>query len=101
MRQRRLVTVGDLIVYELRSIDGLATVADVMELMRQYGVSPLAVNRRDNTDEVGLISVSDIVRDVIGPNRLPERMNVYEIMSKSVVIPPRTCSLRRAPVGAV
>jgi len=76
-------------VHELRSVDGLATVADAMELMRRHGVNSLAVNRRDDTDEVGLVSVSDIAREVTGPNRSPERVNVYEIMSKPVVtVPP-------------
>ena len=89
MSQRRLVTVGDLMVHELRSIDGLATVAEAMDLMRQHRVNALAVNRRDDTDEVGLVSVSDIARDVIGPNRSAERVSVYEIMSKPVVtLPP-------------
>ncbi len=89
MNQRRLVTVGDLMVSELYSVDGLATVADAMAIMRQQGVNSLAVNRRDDTDEVGLVSVSDIARGVIGPNRSPERVNVYEIMSKPVVtLPP-------------
>ena len=89
MSRMRPVTVGDLMVSELYSIDGLATVADAMELMRRHGVNALAVNRRDDTDEVGLVSVSDIARDVIGPDRSPERVNVYEIMSKPVVtLPP-------------
>ena len=89
MSRRRLVTVGDLMVSELYSIDGLATVADAMAVMRQHGVNALAVNRRDDSDEVGLVSVTDIARDVIGPNRSPERVNVYEIMSKPVVtLPP-------------
>ena len=85
MSRRSLATVGDLMVHELRSVDGLATVADAMELMRRHGVNSLAVNRRDDTDEVGLVSVSDIAREVTGPNRSPERVNVYEIMSKPVV----------------
>ena len=89
MSRRRLVTVGDLMVSELYSIDGLATVADAMAVMRQHGVNALAVNRRDGADEVGLVSVSDIAREVIGPDRSPERVNVYEIMSKPVVtLPP-------------
>ncbi len=89
MSRRMTATVGDLMVRELRSIDGLATVADAMELMRRHGVNSLAVNRRDDADEVGLVSVSDIAREVTGPNRSPERVNVYEIMSKPVVtVPP-------------
>ncbi len=53
MSWRQLVTVGDLMVNELRSIDGLATVTGAMEMMRLHGVNSLVVNRRDDTDEVG------------------------------------------------
>ena len=40
---------------------------------------------------MGLVSVSDIAREVIAPNRSPERVNVYEIMSKpALTLPPDT-----------
>lgn len=83
------IRVSDVMTPELHSIDGLATVADAMALMRRHGVEALAVNRRDETDEVGLILVSDVAREVIARNRSPERVNVYEIMSKPVLtLPP-------------
>ena len=71
------------------SIDGVATVAEAMALMRRHDVDALAVNRRDETDEVGLLLVSDIARHVIAPHRAPERVNVYEVMSKpALTLPP-------------
>ena len=83
------VRVGDVMTPELHSIDGVATVADAMELMKRHGVEALVVNRRDETDEVGLVVVSDVAREVIARNRSPERVNVYEIMSKPVLtLPP-------------
>ena len=81
MSQRRLYRVGDLMT-QAHGIDGLATVAEAMSLMRQHDVDSLTVNRRDDTDEVGLVVVSDIARHVIAVNRSPDRVNVYEIMSK-------------------
>ena len=83
------VRVGDVMTPELHSIDGLATVADAMALMQRHGVEALVVNRRDETDEVGLVLVSDVAREVIARNRSPDRVNVYEIMSKPVLtLPP-------------
>ena len=83
------VRVGDVMNPELHSIDGLATVSDAMALMKRHGVEALAVNRRDETDEVGLILVSDVAREVVARNRSPDRVNVYEIMSKPVLtLPP-------------
>ena len=88
--------VGDLMTSELHSIDGLATVAEAMELMRQHSVNSLAVSRRDDTDEVGLVLVSDIARDVIARDRSPERVNIYEIMSKPVLTLPVDMAARNA-----
>ena len=83
------VRVGDVMTPELHSIDGLATVSDAMALMKRHGVEALAVNRRDETDEVGLVLVSDVAREVVARNRSPDRVNVYEIMSKPVLtLPP-------------
>ena len=64
--------------------------------MRETGVSSLAVERRDDTDEYGLLVVSDIAREVITENRAPERVNVYEIMSKPVVTLPVDMKIRYA-----
>ena len=81
--------VSDVMVTEIISISGLATVSDAMALMRQHNVNSLVVDRRDEDDEIGLVSVSDIARRVIAPNRSPDRVNVYEIMSKPVwTVPP-------------
>ena len=82
MSERRARRVADVMVATLHSIDGLATVAEAMDLMRERNVNSLAVNRRDDTDELGLLSVSDIAREVIALNRAPDRVNVYEIMAK-------------------
>ena len=89
MNAQNPVRVEDVMAPELYSIDGLATVADAMALMKRHAVDALVVNRRDETDEVGLILASDVAREVIARNRSPERVNVYEIMSKPVLtLPP-------------
>ena len=89
MSAKRELRVGDVMVTEIISINGLATVSDAMALMRRHNVSSLVVNRRDQDDECGLVLVSDIARHVIAPNRSPDRVNVYEIMSKPIwTVPP-------------
>ncbi len=90
------VRVRDLMVEELHTIDGLATVADAMALMRRHRVSSLVVDRRTEDDELGLIVVADIARDVIADNRAPERVNVYEIMSKPLLTVPEDMLTRYA-----
>jgi predicted transcriptional regulator len=80
-----IVRVGDVMTTKLRRIDRTATVAEAIESMRAAGVSSLVVERRDADDEFGLVVVTDIARDVIAKNRPPERVNVYEVMSKPVI----------------
>ena len=88
--------VRDLMVEELHTIDGLATVADAMVLMKRHGVSSLVVNRRNEDDELGLVVVADLARGVIADNRAPERVNVYEVMSKPLLTLPEDMLARYA-----
>ena len=88
--------VRDLMVEELHTIDGLATVADAMVLMKRHGVSSLVVNRRNEDDELGLVVVADLARGVIADNRAPERVNVYEVMSKPLLTLPEEMLARYA-----
>jgi len=66
-------------------IDGLATVADAVALMTEKSVSSLIIDRRDDGDEYGLVVMADIADKVIAPDRAPDRVDVYEIMSKPVL----------------
>ena len=96
MSERRPIRVGDFMFSELHTVEGLATVAEAMALMKRHGVSSLAVNRRDEDDEFGIVVVSDIAREVIAKNRAPERVHVYEVMSKPVLTLPADMQARYA-----
>ncbi len=85
MNARRILRVSDVMRTEVHTVDGLATVSEAMALMRRHRVSSLVVPRRDDDDEFGLILVSDIAGRVIAENRSPERVNVYEAMSKPLL----------------
>ena len=65
--------------------DGLMTVSSALEMMREKGITKVIINRRDNSDEFGMVKLSDIAKKVIGKDRAPERVNLYEIMSKPVI----------------
>ena len=66
-------------------IHGMATVHEALVLMRENNVYSLVVERRRPGDEYGMVVVSDIANKVIVNNRSPDRVNVYEIMSKPVL----------------
>ena len=85
MTETDIITVGQVMTQEVRTIGRTATVSKAIGVMRDTGVSSLVVERRDSGDEFGLLSVTDIARDVIATERSPDRVNVYEIMSKPVL----------------
>lgn len=74
--------VADVMNQNFRMIDGLVTVSDAVRLMKQTHSQVLIVEKRDPSDEFGLVLLSDIAKKVLARNLSPERVNVYEIMSK-------------------
>ncbi len=88
MSEKPYVKVCDVMTLSVRTIERMATVKEAIDAMREAGVSSLEVERRDKTDEFGLLVVTDIAREVIAKDRAPERINVYEIMSKPVLTLP-------------
>ena len=85
MNENSYIQVRDVMTPDPKVIDGLANVRAAIELMRQNRVSSLVIDRRHDGDEYGLISVHDIAAEVIATNRSPDRVSVYEIMSKPVL----------------
>ena len=93
---KRSIRVSEVMIGDVRSIDGLATVTDAAALMRSHSITSLVVNRRDADDEAGLIDIQGIAREVIARNRAPDRVHVYEVMTKPVVSLPATMLVRYA-----
>ncbi|MDP3331281.1 MAG: CBS domain-containing protein [Methylococcaceae bacterium] len=85
IEKRALIRVRDVMKTDYGSIDGVATVADALKLMKTLKTAVLLVNKRDETDEYGMINCGDIARHVLAKDRAPDRVNVYEIMSKPVI----------------
>ena len=77
--------VRDCMKTNVTEVDGRMDVLSAMRVMKKVGATSLIVKRRDEGDEFGLLLFSDIAKKVIGRNRAPERVNVYEIMAKPVL----------------
>jgi len=80
-----IINVGAVMTPDVKTIDGTQTVDKAIEMMRNSGVSSLIVDRRNTDDEFGMVVVSDIAIKVIGPNKAPSRVGIYEIMTKPVL----------------
>lgn len=96
MTEKSYIKVADVMTTSITTIDATATVAEAIQVMRETGVSSLVAERRDESDEYGLIVVSDIAKHVIAENRSPERVNVYEVMSKPVLTVAADMNIRYA-----
>ncbi len=90
------VKVREVMTPSPKMIDGLASVSDAIKMMRKQGVSSLVIDRRHEGDEYGLLVVHDIAEKVIGRNRSPSRVNVYEVMSKPVLSVDRDMDIKYA-----
>ena len=96
MTEQSYVKVEDIMSTNIETIDAMSTVQEAVTKMRDAGVSSLVAERRDAGDEYGLVVVSDIAKKVVAKDRAPDRVNVYEIMSKPVLTVPKDMNIRYA-----
>lgn len=82
MSHQKYIKVAAVMKTEIRTIDPMSSVSEAMIAMSKNKVSSLVIERRDDHDEYGLIVISDIAKEVIAQGRAPDRINVYEIMTK-------------------
>ena len=66
-------------------VDGMLTVTEALHSMKYPETRTLIVNKRHDDDEYGVVMFRDIAKSVLAPDLSPERINVYEIMSKPVL----------------
>ena len=110
MNKPERISVREAMRTDVTFIDGRKNVLDALRAMRDGQCTSLVVEKRSEHDEYGLVTLSDIAKDVIAKDRAPERVHVFEIMSKPVIsVHPgmdiRYCArlfrefgIRRAPV---
>jgi signal-transduction protein with cAMP-binding, CBS, and nucleotidyltransferase domain len=65
-------------------IDGLASIRDAIQLMKDKNVQALIIQKRNSADANGIITVIDIINGVIIKNKTLDEVSVYEIMTKPV-----------------
>ncbi|NIM69847.1 MAG: CBS domain-containing protein [Xanthomonadales bacterium] len=70
---------------EVDVVDGMLTVADALKQMKYPETRTLIVDKRDDDDEYGVVMFRDLARQVLGRDLSPDRVNIYEIMSKPVL----------------
>ena len=81
----RRVAVRDVMKLKYDIVDGMMSVEDALKTMKHLENKSLIVKKRDQHDEYGMVLISDIARQVLANDRSPQRVNIYEVMSKPVV----------------
>lgn len=85
MNTRSIISVREVMRTEFDMVDGLDTIADVLRKSKYPEAKCFIVNMRHENDEYGIVLLSDIAKQVLAKNKSPERVNIYEIMSKPVI----------------
>lgn len=85
MDKRSMIQVRDVMKYSLNKVNGVDTVQTALNKMVDLESRILIVNKRNDDDEYGIVLLADIAKQVIAKDRSPERVNIYEIMSKPVI----------------
>jgi len=83
--ERKIIRVRDVMKDNFDIIDGRMTVMDALRTMKHVETKSLVVNKRHDDDEYGMVLISDIAKNVLGKDRSPDRVNVYEIMAKPLL----------------
>jgi len=85
MNDRKIIRVRDVMTDQFVLVDGMMPVSEALKAMKESRDRMLIINKRHDDDEYGVVLLNDIAREVLAKDRAPERVNVYEIMTKPVV----------------
>lgn len=85
MSEMPLITVRAVMKEKFDVVDGMTTVEQALKTMQHVNTKTLIVKKRNEQDEYGIVVISDIASKVLAEDRAPDRVNIYEIMTKPVI----------------
>ena len=83
--ENKLIRVREVMKKKFDMIDGRMTVMDALRTMKHVETKSVIVDKRHDDDEYGMVLISDIAKKVLAKDRSPDRINVYEIMTKPLL----------------
>ncbi|MBE9039383.1 CBS domain-containing protein [Oscillatoriales cyanobacterium LEGE 11467] len=81
-----MIQAKDIMTREVVTVEGSATVATAVGLMKEKGLRALIVEPRNENDPYGMVTETDIVYKVAAYGHDPKKMRVYEIMTKPCIV---------------
>ncbi len=94
MTDHKIKRVKDVMHARYCRVDGVMTVDQAIALMKSEDAVALLIDKQNADDEYGLVLLTDIARHVLAKGRAPERVNLFEIMSKPALSVPADMQLR-------
>jgi len=85
MSDKQIVRISDVMKTKFDLVDGIMTVSEALDKIKHVENKSLVVDKRHDDDEYGIVLLADIARFVLAKDRAPERVNIYEVMSKPVI----------------
>jgi len=83
------ITVRDVMKTKYDLVEGVATIRQALEMMQHVETKCLIVNKRHANDEYGIMVIADIASKVLAKDRSPDRVSIYEVMTKpSITVHP-------------
>ncbi len=92
--EKKFQVARDMMEENIVFVDGLLTAKEAVEIMREKNVETLIIKKRNDQDAYGIVAIQDLVRGVIIPQRAPEDVNVFEIMTKPIITVPAGMDIR-------
>ena len=83
--KRKIIRVSDVMKTESDIVNGMMTVSEALRSLKYPDTRTMIVDKRHKDDEYGVVMFRDVALRVLAPNLSPDRINIYEIMSKPVV----------------
>ena len=83
--EKKVIRVHEVMKHGVDIVDGMMTVSAVLKSLKYPENRTIIVKKRHPDDEYGVVMFSDIARQIMGTGRSPDRVNIYEIMSKPLV----------------
>ena len=80
-----VIRVRDVMKFEVDVVDGMMTVTEALKSMKYPDTRTLIVDKRHDDDEYGVVMFRDMAKKVLARDHSPNRVNIYEIMSKPVI----------------
>ena len=85
MNEKTRLSVAEVMNKQFLLLPGTATVAEALKEMIAVEAHSVLIDKRTDHDEYGIVLTSDIAKHVLAKDRSPDRVNLYEIMTKPVL----------------